>query len=48
MTRPDNAEDMLRQAFEAQAGRVEVSPDALRTIRTRIVARRAHRGRPGR
>ena len=42
MTRPDNAEDMLRQAFEAQAGRVQVSPDALRTIRTRIVARRAH------
>ncbi len=42
MTRPDNAEERLRQAFEAQASRVEVSPDALRTIRTRIVGRRAH------
>jgi hypothetical protein len=38
-----NTEDVLRQAFEAQAGRVEVAPDALRSIRTRILARRRQR-----
>jgi len=38
-------EDVLRQAFEAQAGQVEVAPDALPTIRARINARRAQRRR---
>ena len=44
-SRRDNPEDVLRQAFEARAGRVEVAPDALRTIRTRVLSRRAHRRR---
>jgi hypothetical protein len=38
-------EDVLRQAFEARAGQVEVAPDALPTIRARINARRTQRRR---
>lgn len=38
-------EDLLRQAFEARASRVEVASDALPAIRARIDARRAHRRR---
>jgi hypothetical protein len=38
-----NPEDLLRQAFEARAGRVEVAPDALGTIRRRIAGARPRR-----
>ena len=38
-------EDVLRQAFEAQAGQVEFSPDALPRIRARIGTRRRQRSR---
>jgi len=37
-------EDVLRQAFEAQADRVEFAPDALGSIRTRV-GRRTHQRR---
>jgi hypothetical protein len=38
-----NPEDLLRQAFEARAGRVEMAPDALGTIRRRIAVARPRR-----
>ena len=38
-----NPEELLRQAFEARAGRVEVAPDALGTIRRRITGARPRR-----
>jgi Sporulation and spore germination/Immunoglobulin-like domain of bacterial spore germination len=38
-------EDVLRRVLDAEAARVEVSPDALPTIRRRIAARRAWRSR---
>jgi hypothetical protein len=38
-------EDVLRRALEAEAARVEVSPDALPTIRRRIAARSGWRSR---
>lgn len=40
-----NPEDVLREALEARASRVEVSPDALPRIRTRLTTRRAQRRR---
>jgi hypothetical protein len=38
-----NPEEMLRRAFEARAGQVEVAPDALGTIRRRIAGGRGRR-----
>jgi hypothetical protein len=40
-------EELLRRALEARAERVEVEPDALGTIRTRIAGRRRDRWRLG-
>ncbi len=39
-------DDVLRQALEAEAERVDVAPDALHVIRTRIARRRARFGIP--
>ncbi|MGE5830905.1 MAG: Gmad2 immunoglobulin-like domain-containing protein [Micromonosporaceae bacterium] len=40
-----NPEDVLRQALEARASRVEVAPDALPQIRARLATRQARRRR---
>ncbi|HKD96707.1 MAG TPA: GerMN domain-containing protein [Micromonosporaceae bacterium] len=54
MTGPKDIEAVLRRAFDEAAGRVDVAPDALGTIRTRIEARRGRlwrrtrSGRPAR
>jgi hypothetical protein len=44
-TPPRDPEQVLRQAFEAHTEQVDVAPDALVSIRSRIAARRARRKR---